>query len=107
LHPPLLVSAFLVLMGVAWLMATPPGSAFDEPAHYTKAIGVGRGEFRGQAPTARPDDVRKLIELSRKNPDALKALGGAVSTPGPAAAWAVSTSRRRCSAPGWDAFTSR
>jgi Predicted membrane protein (DUF2142) len=92
MRTPLLVTAFLVLMGVAWLMATPPGSAFDEPAHYTKAIGVGRGEFRGQAPTARPEDVRTLFEVARKNPDALKALGGAVTSP--AGRWQMRTQRR-------------
>jgi hypothetical protein len=79
-------------MGVAWLMATPPGSAFDEPAHYTKAIGVGRGEFRGQAPTARPEDVQKLLDVAKKNPDALAALGNAVTTP--AGRWQMRTERR-------------
>jgi hypothetical protein len=89
---PLLVTAFLVLMGVAWLMGTPPGSAFDEPAHYTKAIGVGRGEFRGQAPTARAEDVRKLLEVGQQDPDALKALGNAVTSP--AGRWQMRTTRR-------------
>jgi len=40
--------AFLVLMGIAWLFANPPGYAPDEPAHYTKAVGVGRGQFVGR-----------------------------------------------------------
>ena len=81
-----------MLLGVAWLMATPPGSAFDEPAHYTKAIGVGRGEFRGQAPTARPEDVRKLIDSATKNPELLAALGNAVTSP--AGRWQTRTTRR-------------
>jgi Predicted membrane protein (DUF2142) len=89
---PLLVSAFLGLMGVAWLMSTPPGSAFDEPAHYTKAIGVGRGEFRGQAPTARAEDLRKLFEVGEANPDALATLGNAVTSR--AGRWQMRTQRR-------------
>jgi hypothetical protein len=89
---PLLITAFLLLMGVAWLMATPPGSAFDEPAHYTKAIGVGRGEFHGQAPTARPEDLAKLFEAARENPEAVKALGQHVSSS--VGRWQAHTQRR-------------
>jgi Predicted membrane protein (DUF2142) len=35
-------------------MASPPGSPFDEPAHYVKAVGAGRGELLGEpaAPSA-------------------------------------------------------
>ena len=47
---PLLVTAFLCLMGGAWLMATPPGASFDEGAHYVKAIAAGRGELYGSKP---------------------------------------------------------
>ncbi len=51
---PALVSAFFVLMGASWLMASPPGSPFDEGAHYVKAIGAGHGDLLGDpyAPSA-------------------------------------------------------
>lgn len=45
---PYLLVAFVLLHGLSWIMANPPGYAPDEPAHYTKAIGVGRGELVGQ-----------------------------------------------------------
>jgi len=45
---PSLFVAFLLFMGVAWVFANPPGYAPDEPAHYVKAIGVGRGQFVGR-----------------------------------------------------------
>ncbi|HEX2047722.1 MAG TPA: DUF2142 domain-containing protein [Acidimicrobiales bacterium] len=41
------MSAFVVLTGVGWIVANPPGYAPDEPAHYTKAIGVGHGVWVG------------------------------------------------------------
>ena len=42
-----LVCAFMVLTGVAWIVGNPPGYAPDEPAHYTKAIGVGHRVWVG------------------------------------------------------------
>lgn len=42
-----LVCAFIVLTGVSWIVANPPGYAPDEPAHYTKAIGVGHRVWVG------------------------------------------------------------
>jgi hypothetical protein len=42
-----LVCAFIVLTGVSWIAANPPGYAPDEPAHYTKAIGVGHRVWVG------------------------------------------------------------
>ncbi len=57
---PLLVSAFLALMGVSWLMATPPGSSFDEQAHFVKAIAVGRGELYGEPPVVTTANLREL-----------------------------------------------
>ena len=42
-----LVCAFIVLSGVAWIVGNPPGYAPDEPAHYTKAIGVGHRVWVG------------------------------------------------------------
>ncbi|MDP9389003.1 MAG: DUF2142 domain-containing protein [Actinomycetota bacterium] len=40
---PHLVIAFVVLLGISWVFANPPGYAPDEPAHYSKALSVGRG----------------------------------------------------------------
>ena len=42
--PVLVVTAYLVL-GSAWLVGNPPGSAPDEGAHYLKALAAGRGEL--------------------------------------------------------------
>ncbi len=44
---PVLVVAFLVTVTAAWIYANPPGYTPDEPAHYTKAVSVGRGEWVG------------------------------------------------------------
>jgi hypothetical protein len=43
-----LVAGFIVLTGVSWIVANPPGYAPDEPAHYTKAIGVGHRVWVGE-----------------------------------------------------------
>ncbi len=48
LGAPVLVIAFLVTVTVAWSYANPPGYAPDEPAHYTKAVGVGEGQWVGE-----------------------------------------------------------
>jgi hypothetical protein len=45
---PRLLIAFVLLIGTSWIVANPAGYAPDEPAHYTKAIGVGRGELVGK-----------------------------------------------------------
>ncbi len=44
---PYLLIGFVLLLGFSWVFANPPGYAPDEPAHYTKAVGVGRGELVG------------------------------------------------------------
>lgn len=46
---PFLVIAFMVLLIGAWVFANPPGYAPDEPAHYTKALSVGRGQWAAPA----------------------------------------------------------
>ena len=38
----------LVLLGLSWLVANPPAAAPDEPAHYLRAIAVGRFDFIGR-----------------------------------------------------------
>ncbi|HEX2191661.1 MAG TPA: DUF2142 domain-containing protein [Acidimicrobiales bacterium] len=53
LAAPILVVTFMVTVTAAWIYANPPGYTPDEPAHYTKALGVGRGDWvgkRGQYP---------------------------------------------------------
>ncbi len=42
-----LVAAFVLLTGISWIVANPPGYAPDEPAHYTKAIAVGHRVWTG------------------------------------------------------------
>jgi hypothetical protein len=42
---PLLITAFLVLIGAAWIVTNPPGLVPDEGAHYVKAVGVGGGDL--------------------------------------------------------------
>jgi Predicted membrane protein (DUF2142) len=45
---PVLVVLFLVTVTAAWIYANPPGYTPDEPAHYTKAVAVGRGTWVGE-----------------------------------------------------------
>lgn len=47
---PVLLSAAFLLLGIAWL-AGPPGSGPDEPAHYLRALSIGRGDLFSE-PTA-------------------------------------------------------
>jgi hypothetical protein len=39
---------YLSLLVVAWVFANPPGYLHDEPAHYTKALGVGQFDWQGR-----------------------------------------------------------
>jgi len=62
---------FALLLGTSWIFANPPGYAPDEPAHYTKAIGVGRGELVGRpepypiGPGFGPRQLRWINKASR------------------------------------------
>ncbi len=86
---PGLVTGFLVLAAVAWLMATPPGSSFDERAHYVKAIGVGHGQLLGKPLSLNPEDVAKLLGSgARGDPNIRKFLA-----PSRATRWQAKTSR--------------
>jgi Predicted membrane protein (DUF2142) len=89
---PLLVTAFLVLMGAAWLMATPPGASFDEGAHYIKAAGVGRGELYGRAPTVTTANLAELYRRGAEDAGSLKQLNEVLSTD--AVRWQARTRRR-------------
>src|SRR4051794_33120931 len=63
---PLLLSASLVALGAAWLMATPPGSAPDEGAHYVKALGAGAGDLRGSPATPNAAQRRAFFGADRR-----------------------------------------
>ena len=53
---PVLVVAAYLLLGSAWLVGNPPGSAPDEGAHYLKALAAGRGELHlDRRPPPPPD----------------------------------------------------
>jgi hypothetical protein len=87
---PGLITLFFVLAGVAWLMATPPGSSFDERAHYVKAIGVGQGQFLGEPLKVSQEDLGKfLLSGARGDPNVGEFL--APSSPG---RWQLRTSRQ-------------
>jgi hypothetical protein len=88
---PLLVTAFLVLMGAAWLMATPPGGSFDEQAHFVKAIGVGRGELRGSPPEVTTANLREFFRRAAGDKGSLAQLDTVLRTP--AVRWQERTRR--------------
>ena len=60
-----------VLLVTAWVFSNPPGYGPDEPAHYIKAIGAGRGEFFGgeggfpEGPGFGPDQLRWINQAAR------------------------------------------
>ena len=86
---PSLVSAWFCLLGIGWLVATPPGSGPDERAHLIKAIGVGRGQWAGEK-TAAPtkEDLDRLFRL---DPGAVSELNRARQ--GPSVRWQQRTRR--------------
>lgn len=60
-----------MLLVTAWVFSNPPGYGPDEPAHYTKALGAGRGEFFGgvggfpEGPGFGPDQLRWINQAAR------------------------------------------
>ena len=60
-----------VLVVSAWVFSNPPGYGPDEPAHYIKALGAGRGElFGGEGgfavgPGFGPDQLRWINQAAR------------------------------------------
>jgi hypothetical protein len=60
-----------VLLVSAWVFSNPPGYGPDEPAHYIKALGAGRGEFFGgeggypEGPGFGPDQLRWINQAAR------------------------------------------
>jgi hypothetical protein len=60
-HPtPLLVICGFVLLGTAWILATPPGAYPDADAHYIRAVAASHGEFFGQPYTGPPLDPSRF-----------------------------------------------
>jgi hypothetical protein len=71
---PVLFALFLLLIGVAWALADPPGAGPDEPAHYVKALGVAGGDLYGRTPEgASQAEVRALLN-TRHSPQELARL---------------------------------
>jgi len=56
----------LALMTAVWSVTTPPGTAADEVDHYIKALAIGRGEVRGDAPRVDPTDSLTAILRQRE-----------------------------------------
>ena len=60
-----------MLLVSAWVFANPPGYGPDEPAHYIKAVGAGRGELFGgeggfpEGPGFGPDQLRWINQAAR------------------------------------------
>ncbi|HPU40487.1 MAG TPA: hypothetical protein PLS63_13025, partial [Microthrixaceae bacterium] len=56
-YEPLVVFVIVYVALCSWVLATPLGSAPDEPAHVVKAVSVWQGELRGSprsVPSLRP-----------------------------------------------------
>ena len=89
---PLLLAGSLVAFGAAWLMATPPGSAPDEGAHYVKAIGAAAATSVGGRHTA---TGRQRQTFFRQGASATSASSGFVQAARtPAARWQARTRRQ-------------
>jgi hypothetical protein len=58
---PCLVSLFLLLIGLAWVMSNPPGAGPDEAGHYVKAVGAGGGDLLGSPPRLTQAERRQAL----------------------------------------------
>ena len=56
----MLVICGFVLLGTAWILATPPGAYPDADAHYIRAMAASHGEFFGQPYTGPPLDPSRF-----------------------------------------------
>jgi Predicted membrane protein (DUF2142) len=60
----------LALMTAVWSVTTPPGTAADEVDHYIKALAIGRGEVRGEAPREdSTDSLAAILKQRQQNAD--------------------------------------
>jgi Predicted membrane protein (DUF2142) len=62
---PWLLAAGFAALSFAWLFATPPGAAPDEPAALTKALAAGRLQLLGEKPRFTEPPANELAELNR------------------------------------------
>ena len=76
------VAAFF-LIGLCWLLTTPPGGGVDEPSHYVRMVGLAHGQLLGDAvDPARPLGGLTGAQLRRVNAEAGSfELPGAVPPP--------------------------
>jgi hypothetical protein len=70
---PFLVGTFLLLLGIGWAFANPPGAGPDEGAHYVKAVGVGHGQLSGHDAPSLNEALRRALR-TRVSPEQLEAL---------------------------------
>jgi hypothetical protein len=87
------VGAFLALMTVAWLAATPPGEGTDEPAHYIRAIGTGGGDLRGDPFRVTPEERRRFLEAAKRREAAPSAPAGSLGVTSENLTWQARTTR--------------
>ena len=85
---PALLSAFLALLGAAWVVGNPPGGGTDEAAHYVKAIGVGRGDLHGQPLEVTSSELRAFLRSGQSETSA-----GAIGVTSKTLEWQGRTSR--------------
>jgi hypothetical protein len=91
---PALFGLSLLLLGIAWVLALPPGAGPDEPAHYVKALGVGGGDLYGR-PLGGPTEAQlQTLGQAGGSPEGRAKLEAFLGKPEPAgAAWQRRTSR--------------
>ena len=67
-----------VLVGLCWMVTSPPGVGVDEPSHYIRVVGMANGQFFGRSvPADRPLSGLAGAQLERVNAES-----GAFDLPG-------------------------
>ena len=67
-----------VLVGLCWMVTSPPGVGVDEPSHYIRIVGMANGQFFGRSvPADRPLSGLTGAQLERVNAES-----GAFDLPG-------------------------
>jgi hypothetical protein len=91
---PALSALFLLLIGVSWALANPPGAGPDEPAHYIKALGVAGGDLYGRTPEGASEAQVRALLNTRHSPEELAELKAFLGRkPSAGALWQQRTSR--------------